>query len=92
MGVECQLTPNGDVLLTGGTQKALSRKEMTKRSEWPVILCSNGNFLVLVDKCMPFCQKGVWDKSRSGTWPDAKCSGFLPNVKNPVGRRFLKLS
>lgn len=56
--------------------KTLSTKETTQCSEWPEILCSNGNFLVLVDKSIPFRQKGVWDKSRSGSWPVA---AFLPN-------------
>lgn len=95
MDAECQLMPNGSVLLTGG-KKALCRKEVTQCSEWPEILCSNGNFLVLMDKCIPFCQKGVWEKSRSGTWPLA---AFLPNAlgnfptsKAVFGRGFLKLS
>lgn len=93
---ECQLTPKGSMLLTGGTQKALSTKEMTQCSEWPEILCSNGNFLVLADKCIPFHQKGVWAKSRSGSWPVAALQMIfvISQLEKPTmfGRRFLKLS
>lgn len=55
--------------LTDDTQKALSRKEMTHCFQWLGVLCSKDNFLVLVDEChIPLGQKGVWNKTGSGTW------------------------
>lgn len=63
--------------LSDGTQKPLSRKEMTQCFQWPRVLCSKDNFLVLVDEChISLGQKGG-TKLDLGPGPN---TAFLPNA------------
>lgn len=85
MDAEFQLTPNGSMLLTGGTQKALSRKEMTQCSEWPEILCSNVISWCCWINVFLFAKKISGTKADLGPGlqqPSCQMIFFFPNTKN----------